>query len=100
MKFNLVIASFSKYLLGTYNVLNPLPGTENSVLDKNSLCSHGAYILLEKTDNNKTAIYVKGNSLAVQWLGLHTSIAGGQGSILVRELRSHKPCGTTKKEKI
>ena len=56
MKFNLVIASFSKHLLGTYNVLNPLPGTKNSVLDKNSLWSHGAYILLEKTDSNKTAI--------------------------------------------
>ena len=56
MKFNLVIVSFSKYLLGTYNVLNPLPGTKNSFLDKNSLWSHGAYILLEKTDSNKTAI--------------------------------------------
>ena len=31
---------------------------------------------------------VHGNSLAVWWLGLCSSTAGGTGSILVRELRS------------
>ena len=45
-----------------------------------------------------------GNSLAVQWLGLHTLTAEGRGSIpgvqsLVWELKSHKPCGAAKKEK-
>ena len=32
----------------------------------------------------------EGNSLAVQWLGLCTSTAGGMVPSLVRELRSHK----------
>ena len=37
-----------------------------------------------------------GNSLPVQWLGLHASTAGDTGSrSLVRELRSHKSCGQT-----
>ena len=40
-----------------------------------------------------------GNSLVVQWLGLCIFTAEGPGSIpgLVRELRSHKPCGMAKK---
>ena len=36
----------------------------------------------------------------VQWLGLHASIAGGTGSIpVVGELRSHKLCSKSKKNK-
>ena len=38
-----------------------------------------------------------GTSLAVQWLRLCTSISGGAGSSLVRELRSHMPCSAAKK---
>ena len=33
------------------------------------------------------------NFLAVQWLGLRASIAGGRGSIPGQELRSPKPHG-------
>ena len=40
-----------------------------------------------------------GNSLVVQWLGLHTSTAGARVQSLVRELRSHKPCSAAKGEK-
>jgi len=39
-----------------------------------------------------------GNSLAVQWLGLYASNAGGLGLIPDGELRFHKLCGVTKKE--
>lgn len=35
----------------------------------------------------------------VQWLRLHIYTAGGMGSISVRELGSHMPCGMVKKEK-
>ena len=35
-----------------------------------------------------------GTSLAVQWLGLSTFTAVGRVQSLIRELRSHKPCGT------
>ena len=38
-----------------------------------------------------------GSSLAVQWLGLSTFSAGAQVQSLVRKLKSHKPCGVTKK---
>ena len=38
-----------------------------------------------------------GNSLAVQWLGLHASTAMAQVRSLVRELRSHKLRGVAKK---
>ena len=41
-----------------------------------------------------------GNSLALQWLGLYTSTAGGTGSSLVRELRSRKPHGVVKKKNV
>ena len=44
-------------------------------------------------------IYILGTSLAVQWLTLHASIAGGTGSIPARELRSCILCGMAKKEK-
>ena len=40
-----------------------------------------------------------GNSLAVQWLGLHTFTAEGLGSIPGQELRSHRPCGMAEKKK-
>ena len=40
-----------------------------------------------------------GNSLVVQWLGLHAFTAEGPGSILVGELRSHKLHGAAKKKK-
>ena len=39
-----------------------------------------------------------GNSLAVQWLGLHAFTAGAQVQSLVRELRSCKQCGAAKKQ--
>ena len=43
---------------------------------------------------------IEGNSLAVQWLGLRTSTAGGTGSIPGGgELRSHKPLTMAKKKK-
>ena len=38
-----------------------------------------------------------GSSLAVQWLGLSTFSAGAQVQSLVGKLKSHKPCGVTKK---
>ena len=38
-----------------------------------------------------------GNSLAVQWLGLHASTARGMGSSLVGELRSRKLRSKAKK---
>ena len=41
---------------------------------------------------------VLGPRLAFQWLGLHTSTAGGMGSIALRELRSRVPHSVTKKE--
>ena len=41
-----------------------------------------------------------GNSLVVQWLGLHTLTAMGRVESLVGELRSHKPRGLAKKKKI
>ena len=37
-------------------------------------------------------------SLAVQWLGLRASTAGGEGSILVGELRSRMLHGAAKKK--
>ena len=40
-----------------------------------------------------------GNSLAVQWLGLSTFIAGAQVQSVVGELGSHKPHGAAKKKK-
>ena len=41
-----------------------------------------------------------GNSLAVQWLGLHTLIAEGLGSIPGRGTKkSHKQCSAAKKKK-
>ena len=39
-------------------------------------------------------------TLAVQWLRLWTSNEGAQVGSLVRELRSHMPCGPAKKIKI
>ena len=41
-----------------------------------------------------------GNSLAVQWLGPHTSTARGLGSIPGQGTKIHKPCGMAKKNKI
>ena len=38
-------------------------------------------------------------SLVTQWLGLHPFMPMAQVQTLVRELRSHKPCGTAKKKK-
>ena len=40
-----------------------------------------------------------GTSLAVQWLRLCTSTAGGADSSLAGELRSHMPRGVTRKKK-
>ena len=42
---------------------------------------------------------IRGNSLAVQWLGLRTFTAEGSGSIPGRELRSYKLHGVAKKIK-
>ena len=41
----------------------------------------------------------KGNSLAIQWLGLGALLLRTQVQSLVRELRSHKPWGMAKKKK-
>lgn len=38
-----------------------------------------------------------GTSLAIQWLGLWASTVGVAGSILVRVIRSHMPCGLARK---
>ena len=59
----------------------------------NSYSSH--YKLTSLLHLKKTVL----NSLAVQWLGLHTFIAEGPGSTLVKELTSHKPHSAAKKEK-
>ena len=40
-----------------------------------------------------------GNSLAVQWLGLHTFTAETRGWIPGQELRSHRPHGRKKSQK-
>ena len=40
-----------------------------------------------------------GNSLVVQWLGLHAFTAQGTGSIPGQELGSHKPHSAAKKKK-
>ena len=40
-----------------------------------------------------------GNSLGVQWLGLHAFTARGRVQSLVGELRSHKLCSGAKKKK-
>ena len=40
-----------------------------------------------------------GNSLAVQWLGLHAFTAEGPDWILVGEQKSHKPCDAGGKKK-
>ena len=45
------------------------------------------YIVLKKS---------RGNSLAVQWLGLRASNAGGMGSIPGQGTRSHMPQGVDK----
>ena len=42
---------------------------------------------------------VHGTSLVVQWLRLCTSNAGGVVPSLLRELRSHRPCGRGQKKK-
>ena len=48
----------------------------------------------------QTKKVIKGNSLVVQWLGLHTSTVGGMGSILVEELTSLQATqGTARKRK-
>ena len=41
-----------------------------------------------------------GNSLAIQWLGLFASTAGGTNLIPDQELRSHMPRGMAKKKKV
>ena len=43
--------------------------------------------------------FMAGNPLVVQWLGFHTSTAGGSGSIPGWELRSCMPQGVAKKNK-
>ena len=40
-----------------------------------------------------------GNSLVIQWLGLHSRTAEGQIQFLVRALRSHKLHGVALKKK-
>ena len=40
-----------------------------------------------------------GNSLPVQWLVLHTSTAGGMGSIPGWGTKTHMSCGAAKKKK-
>ena len=42
-------------------------------------------------------LFLKGNSLAVQWLGVGTIADVAQVQSLVRKLRSWKPCGMAKK---
>ena len=42
---------------------------------------------------------ISGNSLAVQWLGLHAFTARAQVRSLVGELRPHKPRDMAKKQK-
>ena len=41
---------------------------------------------------------MSGNSLVVQWLGLSAFTARAWVQSLVRELRSHKPSGATRKK--
>ena len=43
-------------------------------------------------------LFLKGNSLAVQWLGVGTIPDVAQVQSLVRKLRSWKPCGMAKKK--
>ena len=43
-------------------------------------------------------LFLKGNSLAVQWLGVGTIPDVAQVQSLVRKLRSWKPCGMAQKK--
>ena len=45
----------------------------------------------EMMGRNSVKGSLQGTSLAVQWLGLHASNAGGSGSIPDGKLRSHMP---------
>ena len=56
---------------------------------KNNDLSHDLFFFLQTRN-------VSGTSLAVQWLGLQTSIVGGVGSILGQG-RSHLLCDAAKK---
>ena len=66
-----------------------LSSQDKTVVDIKAIMSH----------ENKNFINVySGNSLEAQWLGLSALTAMGLGSIpLVRELRSRRPQGVTKK---
>ena len=49
----------------------------NGEVDNGDLIYNQEYKVLRKIDKNR----LLGNSLAVQWLGLHAPTAGGTGSI-------------------
>ena len=47
----------------------------------------------------KGCFFLEGNSLVVQWLGLHTSTAGGTGSIPSWEVRFYMLHSAAEKKK-
>ena len=91
-------------MIHEYTHQNPqqILATESSNMTKRDLSQECKVDLTSVNTNLDQWIRTEspGNSLAVQWLGLSTfTVVVAQVQSLVRELRTHKPRGTTKKKK-
>ena len=61
--------------------IEPPEQTEKTITELNSDTSYKRMQCLQYFGEKKVAFFFEGNSLVVQWLGLHNSTAGGTGSI-------------------
>ena len=58
--------------------------------------SHKDLDMTERLSLAHKKILVQGNSLVVQWLGLHFFTSKGLGSIPDQEVKSYKPCSAVR----
>ena len=80
--------------------IEPPEQTEKTITELNSDTSYKRMQCLQYFGEKKVAFFFEGNSLVVQWLGLHNSTAGGTGSIPSWEVRFymlHSAAGKKKK---
>ena len=98
---SLCIASY--YCMWIYNYLNNINIFNLKNLKGSHLLNHKCQSSPSSPSNSQIQIQhqkmSEGNFLVVQWLGLYTSTVGAQVGSLVRELKSHMPCGAAKKKK-
>ena len=67
-----------------------MTGIHNNHLVNVSLKSEHQIWQLSKTFKTSKSVFIMyGNSMAVQWLGLHAVTAEGQFQFLIKELKSH-----------